>query len=86
MILTVTTMDDTTIQVERSSAVTTTYTYAYLVTQRQTILDQKQRDSDQRDAEVAEIDRILAHAKSLGVAATTTIVETTAIPSAVEVP
>lgn len=62
-------VDDTTIQVTASTTVETvhTYTHDYLVKQRQAILEQQQRDNDQRNREIAEIDEILTQGSKLGV-------------------
>lgn len=62
-------VDDTTIQVTASTTVETTHTYThdYLIKQRQAILDQQQRDNDQRNREIAEIDEILNQGGKLGI-------------------
>jgi hypothetical protein len=65
----ITKKDENTINVVKSVPVSFDFTPEYLTEQRQRILDQKDRDSAQRDVEVAEIDEYLSQCKQLGIAA-----------------
>lgn len=50
---------------EKSEVVETTFTYDYLIKQREAIEAHKARDIEARDAELAEIDELIAEAKKL---------------------
>lgn len=62
-------IDDHTIEISKTETVSNVvaYDYDFLKSQRIAIGEQKARDNALRDAELAEIDALLAEADSLGV-------------------
>lgn len=72
--------DASTIEVTRSETIETVtrYDYDFLKQQRIAIQEQKDRDNAARDAELAEVDALLAQADKLGVVAKVTDVEVSA--------
>jgi hypothetical protein len=68
-------VDATTMQVARSTTVesTSTYTLTFLLSQRAAIVDQQIRDNAQREAELAEVDALIAEAQKLGLVESTSV-------------
>lgn len=50
-----------------TSAKIALYSYAYLLKQKESIESQKQKDNEQRDKEIVEIDALIAEAKKGGI-------------------
>lgn len=70
-IITTEKIDDNQIKVSKSETVATenTFTYEYLISQKQSIQVQKDRDNIQRDKELAEIKVLLAKCEELNIKA-----------------
>ncbi len=62
-------LDAYTIEVTRTSTSTATHDLGFLKEQRASVLAQRDRDNQARDAELAELDELLAQADKLGVTA-----------------
>jgi len=65
-------ISDTTIEIEKvvpQVVETVKYEYSALIAQREAILEHKRRDNETRDAEIAEVDDLIARCESLGLKA-----------------